>query len=105
MASCHVYSSDINSHTHTSGNQSEVEEGRVLFPWQRHCLAAAGGRFGGRETVKEREDGVKESLEQQRGGRPFTRSRRFSWFTSIRPTSTTWHFLLLMHLWVLCCFD
>lgn len=42
--------------------------------WQRHCLAEAGGRFGGREKVKEREDWVKESLEQQRDRRQFKNS-------------------------------
>lgn len=60
-----VLSSNINSHTHTSGNQREVEEGRGLLSWQQHCLAEAGGRFGGRKKVKEREDGVKER--QSRG--------------------------------------
>lgn len=68
MASCLVlFSHEILTHTHTSGNQREVEEGRGLLPWQRHCLAEAGGRFGGREKVKEREDALKESRSSGRG--------------------------------------
>lgn len=55
----------LTRNTHTNGNQREVEEGRGLLSWQRHCLAEAGGRFGGREKVKGREDGVKEPLEEQ----------------------------------------
>lgn len=85
LFSCQI----LTRNTHTNGNQRQVEEGRVLLSWQRHCLAEAGGRFGGREKVKEREDGVKESLEQQRDRRQFKNSvaaHLVSWFTSIQPT-------------------
>lgn len=80
------------------------EVGRVLLSGQQHCFVEAGGCFGGRERVKEREDvvtgeGVNEGVEKRKVRKSFTdmeetpnktserkcssESRR--WLTSILP--------------------